>query len=44
LPGTPGSARAAGELSEQPMSAILVIGIFLVVILAFNKFEFGRFD
>jgi hypothetical protein len=27
-----------------PMIAIGIIAIFLVVILALNKFEFGRFD
>jgi hypothetical protein len=29
---------------ELPMSAILVIVIFLAVFAAFNRFEFGRFD
>jgi hypothetical protein len=29
---------------ERRMSAILVVLIFLVVIAALNRFEFGRFD
>jgi hypothetical protein len=29
---------------ERRMSAILVVLIFLAVIAAFNKFEYGRFD
>jgi hypothetical protein len=44
LPRTRASARAAPEPSEQPMSAILVVIVFLVVMFALNKYEFGRLD
>jgi ribose/xylose/arabinose/galactoside ABC-type transport system permease subunit len=44
LPRARASARAAAEPSEQPMSAILVVLVFLVVMFALNRYEFGRFD
>jgi hypothetical protein len=44
LPLPLGFARARPPRPERAMSAIAVIVIFLVVIFALNKFEFGRLD
>jgi hypothetical protein len=44
LPLRPCFARARPPSPERAMSAIAVIVIFLVVIFALNKVEFGRLD
>jgi hypothetical protein len=36
--------KAATTASERPMIGIAAIVIFLIVIAALNKYEFGRFD
>ena len=37
-------ARGGVNRPEPPMPAIYAIVVFLVVLLALNKFEFGRLD
>jgi len=38
------AAKAAATASEHPMIAIAAILVFLIVMFALNRFEFGRFD
>jgi ribose/xylose/arabinose/galactoside ABC-type transport system permease subunit len=38
------AAKAPATVSERPMIGIAAIVVFILVIAALNRFEFGRFD
>jgi ribose/xylose/arabinose/galactoside ABC-type transport system permease subunit len=38
------AAKAAATVSEPPMIGIAAIVVFILVIAALNRYEFGRFD
>jgi ribose/xylose/arabinose/galactoside ABC-type transport system permease subunit len=41
---TTAAGKAAATVSERPMIGIAAIVVFLIVMFALNRYEFGRFD